>query len=115
MICIDLEREPRMLKNTNVANFHVQYMDVTSQHWHPKSANFAGGDNLITAVEHGWEVNECILVQHWYAGMRSVKIYEFTLHRGEASMLMPVISNPYVERFIKEEKIKPTERQNAAS
>jgi len=104
-----------MLKNTNVANFHVQYMDVTSQHWHPKSEHFAGGDNLITAVENGWEVNECMLVQHWYAGMRSVKIYEFTLRRGDTSMLMPVISNPYVERFIKEGKIKFSEKTDKVS
>lgn len=104
-----------MLKNTNVSNFHVQYMDVTSQYWHPKSEQFAGGDNLVSALERGWEINKCVLVQHWYAGMRSVKIYEFTLQQDERIILMPVISNPYVERFIKEEKIEFTEKKAAVS
>lgn len=104
-----------MLKNTNVTNFHVQYMDVTSQHWHPKSEHYAGGDNLITAIEHGWSIDKCKLVQHWYAGMRSVKIYEFSLQRGDDSMLMPVINNPYVERYIKEESIPLEEKTDKVS
>lgn len=104
-----------MPKSTNVSNFHVQYMDVTSQYWHPKSELFAGGDNLITAVERGWIVEQCVLIHHWYAGMRSVKIYEFTLQRGEDSMIMPVISNPYVARFIKEEEIQLIEKKDSVS
>jgi hypothetical protein len=104
-----------MPKNTDVADFHVQYLDVTSQYWHPKSEHFAGGDNLITAIDRGWAVQKCVLVQHWYAGMRSVKVYEFTLQRGENTMLMPVISNPYVERFIKEEPVQLAEKEDSIS
>ena len=68
-----------------------------------------------SAVERGWLVEKCILIQHWYAGMRSVKIYEFTLQRGEDSMIMPVISNPYVARFIKEEEIQLIEKKDSVS
>jgi hypothetical protein len=93
----------------------MQYMDITSQYWHPKSEHFAGGDNLISAMERGWKINQCMLVHHWYAGMRSVKIYEFTLERGESSMVMPVICNPYVERFIIEEEIELVEKTDKVS
>src|SRR5688572_11285369 len=99
-------------KNANVANFHVQYFDVTSQHWNPSSARFAGADNLLTAVDQGWEISECVQVTHWYAGMRSVRIYEFSLKRGDEAMMMPVIDNPYVERFVIEEEIKLVVKNN---
>jgi hypothetical protein len=99
-------------KNINVSNFHVQYFDVTSQHWNPSSARFAGADNLLTAMDQGWEISECVQVTHWYAGMRSVRIYEFQLHRGDEKMMMPVIDNPYVERFVIEEEIQMVVKNN---
>jgi hypothetical protein len=91
-----------MSKATNISNFHMQYLDVTSQHWHPGSERFAGGDHLLTAVENGWEIDQCLLVTHWYAGMRGVKVYNFSLKRGDQQMIMPVIDNPYIQRLIKE-------------
>lgn len=87
-------------KAVNVSNYHVQYSEVTSQYWHPDSESFAGGDNLTTALENGWEIEKCALTKHWYAGMRSVRIYEFTITKGERTIVMPVLDNPYVERFI---------------
>ncbi len=92
-------------KTVNVSNFHAQYSDLTSQHWHPGSEGFAGGDNLITALEKGWDIEQCALVTHWYAGMRSVRIYEFTLSKQDRTVVMPVLDNPYVERFVIDEKI----------
>lgn len=94
-----------MVKKTNVSNYHTQYSDLTSQHWHPNSESFAGGDNLITALEKKWSIEKCALVTHWYAGMRSVRIYEFTLNKDDRTVVMPVLDNPYVERFIIEEGI----------
>jgi len=99
-------------KNTNVSNYHVQYFDVTTQHWNPKSARFAGADNLLTAVDKGWEISQCVQVTHWYAGMRSVRIYEFYLKQGDETMMMPVIDNPYIERFVKEENIQLVVKDN---
>jgi hypothetical protein len=95
-----------MAKSSNVANFHIMYQDVTSQHWHSSSERYAGADHLLTALEKGWEVQKCVQVRHWYAGMRSVKLYEFHLQRGGDTMTMPVIDNPYVGRFIEEGDIE---------
>lgn len=97
------------LKMINVSNFHAQYSDLTTQHWSVKSESFAGGDNLITAIARGWDIEECVLVTHWYAGMRSVRIYQFTISKEDKIIIMPVHDNPYVERFIVEQNIELTE------
>jgi hypothetical protein len=39
--------------------------------------------------------------EHWRAGRCSL-VYHFTLERGSDIMVMPVIANPYVWRFIAE-------------
>lgn len=85
----------------NITNFHVQYMDVTSQHWSPSSERYAGGDHLMTAIYNGWVISDCVEVEeHWFAGMRSITLYHFELARGDETMNMPVVSSPYVNRFI---------------
>lgn len=104
-----------MPKTTRVTNYHVQYQDVTSQHWHPRSEEFAGGDNLMTALENGWHINECLLTKHYYAGMRSVKVYRFHLSKGDSQIVMPVIYNPYVERLIDEEGYELQEEDSQAA
>jgi hypothetical protein len=81
------------------------YQGVTTQHWHPSSEQYAGGDHLLTALDKGWTIEKCVLVRHWYAGMRSVKVYEFNLKRGADTMMMPVIDNPYIGRFVEEEGV----------
>lgn len=96
-----------MATQSNVTNYHMQYLDVTSQHWDASSATFAGGDHLMTALDNDWFVKECRLVKHWYTGARFVKIYEFHLINDAGDTLtMPVIHNPYIERFIDEERIE---------
>ena len=89
----------------NVSNYHMQYSDVTSQHWDESSEKFAGGDHLLTAMENGWKVAACEQVKHWYEGMRSVDIYRFSLQRDDQTIVMPVLMNPYVSRFIIEQGI----------
>ena len=96
----------------NIQNFHVIYQDVTSQHWHPASEHYAGGDNLMTALENGWGIEKCLLTRHWYAGMRSVQIYEFLLSRNGEEMTMPVVSNPYVYRIVSQEDVNLVDPQN---
>lgn len=103
-----------MPQNPDITNFHMQYLDVTSQHWNPDSAQFAGGDHLMTALDNGWQIENCRLVKHWYAGMRFVKIYEFNMvhQRSGDKMTMPVIDNPYIQRFIEEEHIELIDDDN---
>ncbi len=88
-------------------NYHVQYLDVTSQYWNPREG-FAGGDHLLTALGSGWDVDKCEEQQVWYTGARCVSVYHFTLTRGNETMVMPVVNNPYVYRFIIQAEINVT-------
>ena len=98
----------------NISNFHAQYSELTSQHWHPNSETYAGGDHLTTALEKKWQIEKVELKRHWYAGMRSVRLYEFTLTKEGRTVTMPVLDNPFVERFIKLEGIDLIEGEDAA-
>jgi hypothetical protein len=81
-------------------NFHVEYMDAT-QHWCATSEKYAGGDCLATALNRGWQMSPVIKREtRWYAGNRFVYLYHFTLTRETDEMVMPVITNPFIERLI---------------
>lgn len=86
--------------SADAMNFHIQYPGVTNQYWEPHSGRFAGGDHLLTALNDGWEIITCVRDEHFYAGMRSVTIFEFKLKQNDHQMVMPVIANPAVERMI---------------
>lgn len=86
--------------SADAMNFHIQYPGVSNQYWEPESGRFAGGDHLLTALNDGWEIVECVRNEHFYAGMRSVTIFEFNLKNADHRMMMPVIANPAVERLI---------------
>lgn len=103
----------------HVQNYHIQYPGVTNQHWHPGSGKYAGGDHLLTALTDGWDMVNCSQVTHTYAGMRFVTVYEFLLQRSGEQMVMPVINNPYIERFLQTSGIsvivrEPGEGEEAA-
>lgn len=95
-----------------VSNFHVEYINVTTQHWDPQSSTFAGGDQLVTAIQRGWQVEKCIEETHWFTGMRSVRVYHFTLIRDDEQIEMPVIANPYVERFVQQEEFDISDKRD---
>lgn len=96
----------KILHMFDAQNYHVLYQDVTNQHWDPESESYAGGDNLMTALERGWVIEECTLERCWYAGMRSVQIYQFTLSRDEKTITMSVIENPYIYRFAQQKRFE---------
>mgnify|MGYP006277267135 CR=1 FL=1 len=98
----------RLPVQTNITNYHVQYMDITSQYWNPNSADYAGGDNLITVLAEGYDVEKCTLRRHTYAPSRFVDIYVFHLKResDNEELVMPVLNNPYIQRFIRENDIE---------
>jgi hypothetical protein len=71
------------------------------RHWHAQSQTYAGGDCLVTALHLGWILGEQVLLRdRWYAGARHVKVYYFELLREDVRLVMPVISNPFVEHLI---------------
>ncbi|HEX2906871.1 MAG TPA: hypothetical protein VHO69_08430 [Phototrophicaceae bacterium] len=86
----------------NLSNWHYAYMDMI-RHWHPESEKYTGGDALFTALENGWEISKDVrFEEYWHAGVRSVLVYHFELTRGDETMVMPVIRNPYVNRIVRE-------------
>lgn len=104
------------MMNRNQVNFHVQYQDITSQHWSYSSEKFAGGDHLLTALARGWAIDETVtLKRHWFAGMRAVEIFHFTIERDDKVVDMPVVSNPYVYRFIKDHDLTIKEVDTAVA
>ena len=87
-------------------NLHSQYPDF-SRHWCDTSEQYAGGDALLTAMQNDWVADTtCYEEQYWHAGTRLVTIYHFELTNGDETLHMPVITNPYVHRIIREEAFK---------
>ena len=96
-------------------NLHAQYQDITSQHWSYSSERYAGGDNLLTAVARGWNIDrKVVLRRHWFAGMRCIEIFHFTIRRDEVVADMAVISNPYVYRYLATQPYDLIEEGDAA-
>ena len=82
-------------------NLQGQYQDITSQHWSYSSERYAGGDNLLTAIARGWSIDrKVVLRRHWFAGMRCIEVYHFTIRRDEVVADMAVMGNPYVKRYL---------------
>jgi hypothetical protein len=98
--------------DNNMSNYHVQYGNLRTQHWDPDSEVFAGGDHLVTAIYRGWSVEECHEETHWYEGMRSVRVYHFYLVKDDERLHMPVIANPYVERFVHQQGLTISEKRD---
>ena len=81
-------------------DLRTQRQDI-SQHWSYSSERYAGGDNLLTAIERGWAIDPRVLLRrHWFAGMRCIEIYHFTIRRADVVADMAVLGNPYVTRFL---------------
>jgi hypothetical protein len=71
------------------------------RHWHAQSETYAGGDSLVTALHLGWIIgNTVLLEEHKYGEKRCARVYYFELIREGASLVMPVIANPFVECLI---------------
>lgn len=95
----------------NLSNWHYAYMDLI-RHWHPESEPYTGGDALFTALENGWDMSDEVKYEeHWHSGARAVLVYYFELKRGDETVVMPVLRNPYVNRIVREmpAKLVPVE------
>jgi hypothetical protein len=89
--------EEMELKSTD---FHVDYPDI-NRHWSPISEKYAGADSFVTALRNGWRiVGDIYFEKFWHAGTRLTGVFHITLQRGDETMLMPVLSNPYSRRLM---------------
>ena len=80
---------------------HEKYTE-RDQYWSSDSEDYAAASQLITVLRAGWNLAlpRVSARQIWHSGSRPTTIYEFTLMRGSQLMLMPVLGNPYIERYI---------------
>ena len=102
------------MMNQNQNDPPVQYQDITTQHWSFSSEKFAGGDNLLTALARGWQIeNKVILTRHWFAGARCIEIFHFIIKRDATVVEMAVIGNPYVYRFLANYSLELVEEDTA--
>ncbi len=101
------EEQPRYLDS--------QEHDVTSQHWSYSSERYAGGDNLLTAIARGWAIDKVVtLRRHWFAGMRCIEIFHFTIRRDDVVADMAVLGNPYVYRYLANQPHELIEAEDGA-
>lgn len=91
----------RLSSPASQSNAHVEYLDVT-QHWHPHSEPYAGGDALLTLISEGWVMKHDVYVEkREFAGLRSVSVYHVELERGGQTIRVPIVRNPYINRIIR--------------
>jgi hypothetical protein len=76
------------------------------RHWHPQSQAYAGSDCLLHALDCGWRVGQVAHCSQCNSGNRRVLVYYFKLQRGDEALVMPVISNPYIERLLASSPLK---------
>lgn len=94
------------LNNSELSDYPLRFNNISTQYWHPRSAKFAGGDNFVTAIFGGWEVDGPVHVKrHRYTEARFITVYHFRLKRGNEEMDMPVIYTPYIERLIEKSDV----------
>ncbi len=79
----------------------------SAQYWSPESEKYAAASHLISALRAGWilALPRVRVRQIWNSGSRARTLYEFTLVRGSQLMIMPVLANPFVERYLVQNKI----------
>lgn len=84
----------------NSLNTHLEYHSL-KRHWSPESERFAGGDNLIVALDQGWKIGGPVPCDvFWFRSLSRTRLYKVTLRRDDDVMYMSVISNPFVDRLV---------------
>jgi hypothetical protein len=79
----------------------ADYVTRRYRHWSPLSEKYTGGDALLTAMDRGWRVQSRIQCQeHWHGDSRRICIYSVELNRGDETLNMAIIDNPFVTRLI---------------
>lgn len=89
-------------------NYSHEKFTESDQYWSPESEEYAAASQLVTAMRAGWilALPRVRARQIWHSGSRQSTVYEFTLMLGSQLMIMPVLSNPYIERYIVQHDIR---------
>lgn len=87
--------------NNYLNDIEFKYNIDTPRHWCPQSEKYTGADSLITALRDGWLASRVIYRQDiMHGGSRRTSVYFFELRRDDEVRTMPVISTPFIVRFI---------------
>ena len=89
-------------------NYSHEKFTESDQYWSSESEEYAAASQLVTAMRAGWilALPRVRARQIWHSGSRQSTVYEFTLMLGSQLMIMPVLSNPYIERYIVQHDIR---------
>ena len=86
--------------NEYLTNVQVYYTE-TPRHWCPRSEKYTGADSLITALRNGWSLCRLVYRQDvFHGGSRRTSVYYFELKTDDDIVTMPVVSTPFIVRFI---------------
>ncbi len=73
------------------------------RHFSPVSELYAGGDQLMTALRRGWQMDMLVFrADHPLGTTRHVSIFSFVLRRDSEKMTLGVVANPYITRLVNE-------------
>ena len=86
---------------------HDKFIE-SPQYWSPESEKYAAASHLISALRAGWDLAmpRVRVREIWNSGSRARIVYEFTLVRGSQLMIMPVLANPFIERYLVQNSIR---------
>ncbi len=86
---------------------HEKFLE-SRQYWCPESEEYAAASQFISALRDGWQLAlpRVNARRIWHSGSRPSALYEFTLMRGSQLMIMPVLSSPYIERYLLQQELR---------
>lgn len=77
------------------------------RHWCPVSEPVTGADSLISALHQGWQLTGQVYREDvLHRGARRNTILHFLLVRDSEYRLMPVMSNPIIERLVSKRALR---------
>lgn len=92
--------------NSYLTEGQTRYTEVP-RHWCPQSEPYTGADSLITALREGWTVSRIVYRQDiLHGGCRRSCVYYFELKRDAEAVTMPIISTPFIVRFIASQQMR---------
>ena len=91
----------------NHSNYTHEKYTEQNQYWCPDSEEYAAASQLLSAIRAGWmlALPRVSARQIWKGGSQPRTIYDFTLIRDAQLMVMPVLSNPFIERYLIDNRI----------
>jgi hypothetical protein len=89
----------------NPKGVHERFTE-TNRHFSPASEHYTGADSLLTAQRYDWRlVNIAYEDQVQMRGGRFTSLYYFKLIRNNETMIMPILSNPFVLRMLEKRRM----------